>query len=175
GVGLIVALLSITNGAKETAAQLIHVGRADFGLFQAGTADLTQSLLPESLEHDVSREPGVAATAKIFLFSTSKLLVFGYAPDEFPARRTAVVQGRLPGHRRGHGAGPGGQDRHEFPPDRDDGVDHLAAGADRRGDRRHEHDGDVGLRTSPGDRDPARGWVAGAPDRRADRERGPGD
>jgi len=77
GVGLIVALLSITNGAKETAAQLIHVGRADFGLFQAGTADLTQSLLPESLERDVSRAPGVAATARIFLFSTRKLLVFG--------------------------------------------------------------------------------------------------
>src|ERR671933_2921315 len=42
GVGLIVALLSITNGAKRTAGQLIHIGRADFGLFQAGTADLTQ-------------------------------------------------------------------------------------------------------------------------------------
>jgi putative ABC transport system permease protein len=93
GVGLIVALLSITNGAKETAAQLIHVGRADFGLFQSGTADLTQSLLPESLEQDVAREPGVAATARIFLFSTSKLLVFGYAPDQFPARRTVIVRG----------------------------------------------------------------------------------
>src|SRR5205823_12676803 len=55
GVGLIVALLSITNGAKETAAQLIHIGRADFGLFQAGTADLTQSLLPESMAKEVAR------------------------------------------------------------------------------------------------------------------------
>jgi putative ABC transport system permease protein len=96
GVGLIVALLSITNGAKATAAQLIHVGRADFGLFQAGTADLTQSLLPESLERDVAREPGVASAARIFLFSTGKLLVFGYAADEFPARRTVVVDGRRP-------------------------------------------------------------------------------
>src|ERR671922_1154779 len=96
GVGLIVALLSITNGAKRTAAQLIHVGRADFGLFQAGTADLTQSLLPESLERDVAREPGVASTARIFLFSTGKLLVFGYAADEFPARRTVVLRGGLP-------------------------------------------------------------------------------
>ena len=96
GVGLIVALLSITNGAKETAAQLIHVGRADFGLFQSGTADLTQSVLPESLASKVAREPGVSSTARIFLFSTSKLLVFGYAPDEFPARRTVVVKGGRP-------------------------------------------------------------------------------
>jgi putative ABC transport system permease protein len=93
GVGLIVALLSITNGAKRTAAQLIHIGRADFGLFQAGTADLTQSLLPQSLARDVAREQGVAGTARIFLFSTGKLLVFGYAPGEFPALRTVVVEG----------------------------------------------------------------------------------
>jgi len=93
GVGLIVALLSITNGAKQTAAQLIHVGRADFGLFQSGTADLTQSLLPESLAQDVAREPGVSSTARIFLFSTSKVLVFGYAPGEFPSRRMVVVNG----------------------------------------------------------------------------------
>ena len=94
GVGLIVALLSITNGAKETAAQLIHIGRADFGLFQSGTADLTQSLLPESMATEVAREPGVAGTARIFLFNTKRLLVFGYAKADFPARRMVVVHGR---------------------------------------------------------------------------------
>ena len=88
GVGLIVALLSVTNGAKRTAGQLIHVGRADFGLFQAGTSDLTQSLLPESVAAEVAREPGVAGTARIFLLSAKRLLVFGYAREDFPARRT---------------------------------------------------------------------------------------
>jgi putative ABC transport system permease protein len=96
GVGLIVALLSITYGAKRTAAELIHVGRADFGLFQAGTSDLTKSLLPESLAASVAREPGVAGTARIFLLSTDRLLVFGYAPSEFPAQRTVVVAGKRP-------------------------------------------------------------------------------
>ncbi len=96
GVGLIVALLSIANGAKRTAAQLIHIGRADFGLFQAGTSDLTQSLLPESMAAEVDREPGVAATARIFLLSTDRLLVLGYARPDFPARRTVVVRGRRP-------------------------------------------------------------------------------
>ena len=50
GVGLIVALLSITEGVKSTANELIHVGRSDFGLFQEGASDLTRSVLPESLE-----------------------------------------------------------------------------------------------------------------------------
>ena len=98
GVGLIVALLSITNGAKRTAGQLIHIGRADFGLFQAGTGDLTQSLLPESMAAEIAREPGVAGTARIFLFNTKQLLVFGYAKADFPARRMVVVHGRLARH-----------------------------------------------------------------------------
>jgi putative ABC transport system permease protein len=93
GVGLIVALLSITNGAKHTAAQLIHLGRADFGLFQAGTSDLTQSLLPQSLAAQITREPGVAAAAPIFLLSTRDLLVLGYTRSDFNAQRLVVVSG----------------------------------------------------------------------------------
>src|ERR671936_762644 len=68
GVGLIVALLSVTEGATKTADQLIHFGRADFGLFQAGASDLTLSRLPESLESQVARVPGVAATGRIYLY-----------------------------------------------------------------------------------------------------------
>jgi putative ABC transport system permease protein len=94
GVGLIVALLSIANGAKRTADELIHVGRADFGLFQAGTSDLTLSRLPESLAPRVAREKGVAKTARIYLFNTNSLLVFGYEPGGFPAQRMVIVQGR---------------------------------------------------------------------------------
>jgi putative ABC transport system permease protein len=93
GVGLIVALLSITNGAKRTADELIHIGRADFGVFQAGTSDLTLSLLPQSLAEEIDQEPGVAATARIFLFNTERLLVFGYEPGDFPTRRMVVVKG----------------------------------------------------------------------------------
>jgi putative ABC transport system permease protein len=93
GVGLIVALLSIANGAKRTADQLIHVGRADFGLFQAGTSDLTLSRLPATLAGSVAREPGVAAAAPIYLLNTQRLLVFGYVRGGFPARRMVVVNG----------------------------------------------------------------------------------
>ena len=93
GVGLIVALLSITNGAKRTADELIHFGRADFGLFQAGTSDLTLSRLPASLAHEVARQPGVKAAAPIYLLTTNDVLVFGYRHGSFPAQRMVIVRG----------------------------------------------------------------------------------
>ena len=56
GVGLIVALLSIAAGVHNTADDLIHIGRADFGLFQKSATDLTKSLLPETLEDRIRAE-----------------------------------------------------------------------------------------------------------------------
>src|SRR6266849_1564565 len=90
GVALIVALLSIAAGVRRTASDLIHVGRADFGLFQQGS-DLTRSVLPASLADRVAREPGVAAVSRIFLRvdkvrGRDAFLVFGLRPDEFAAR-----------------------------------------------------------------------------------------
>src|SRR5262245_5519881 len=77
GFGLIVALLALTTGAKRTATELIHVGRADFGIFQAGASDLTLSRLPDSLAGEVDRVHGVAETGRIFLLVTNPGLVFG--------------------------------------------------------------------------------------------------
>jgi putative ABC transport system permease protein len=66
----------------------------------------------------VAREPGVAGTARIFLFNTKRLLVFGYAKADFPARRMVVVRGKqasgeeaMLGDRAGHRLDlqPGGQ------------------------------------------------------------------
>src|SRR5689334_11894003 len=101
GVGLIVALLSITNGVKRTAGDLVHVGRSDFGLFQSGAADLTKSLLPESLSTGVRRTKGVSQVARVFLLvgaaeHSDSSLVFGYVPGEFPERRLVVVAGARP-------------------------------------------------------------------------------
>jgi putative ABC transport system permease protein len=98
GVGLIVALLSISAGVERTAGDLIHLGRADFGLFQSGVSDATRSLLPVGLEQKVAGDPGVASTARIFLLVTTvqgrqSSLVFGLAPDEFPAQRLTLLSG----------------------------------------------------------------------------------
>jgi putative ABC transport system permease protein len=94
GVGLIVALLAITNGVHRTAGDLIHVGRADFGLYQSGVSDFTRSLLPESLTADVARQPGVQAAANVKLLVVGGSLVFGLDPLEFPYKRLVVVAGR---------------------------------------------------------------------------------
>jgi putative ABC transport system permease protein len=99
GVALIVALLSIAAGVRATAKDLIHIGRADFGLFQQGAADLTRSLLPVSLERKIAGTSGVAGVAKIYLLVTnvngrSSFLLFGLDPNEFAARRLVIVGGR---------------------------------------------------------------------------------
>src|SRR5581483_660059 len=101
GVGLIVALLSITDGVRSTAGELIHVGRSDFGLFQSGASDLTRSLLPEGLAAKVEATPGVARVARIFLLvgaveRSDSSLLFGYVPGEFPEQRLVIVSGTRP-------------------------------------------------------------------------------
>src|SRR5919197_869846 len=99
GVGLIVALLSLAAGVRRTANDLIHVGRADFGLFQSGVVDFTRSLLPNSLAARVRGHPGVEDAAPLKLLVTSVnghdgVLVFGLEPGGFPAQRLVVVAGR---------------------------------------------------------------------------------
>ncbi len=118
GVGLIVALLSISAGVERTAGDLIHIGRSDFGLFQSGVTDATRSLLPDALEQKVAADPGVASTARVFLLVTTvqgrqSSLVFGLAPDEFPAQRLTLLSGARGGAlvgdvaARTFGVGPG--------------------------------------------------------------------
>ncbi len=93
GVGLIIALLSITAGVQRTAEDLIHVGRADFGLFQQDVTDFTRSQLPESLGAEVARDPAIAATARIKLLVDGGTLVLGLARNEFAFGRLVVVRG----------------------------------------------------------------------------------
>jgi putative ABC transport system permease protein len=102
GVGLIVALLSIAAGTERTAGDLIHVGRADFGIFQSGVSDATKSLLPVSLESRIRHDPGVAQTALVFLDVTTvngqaSSLVIGLDPNEFAAKRLTLVEGNRTG------------------------------------------------------------------------------
>jgi putative ABC transport system permease protein len=94
GVGLIVALLAITNGVHRTAGDLMHVGRSDFGLFQSDVSDFTRSLLPQSLAAKVARDPGISGVAKVKLLVEGGTLVFGLDPSEFAYRRLVVVDGK---------------------------------------------------------------------------------
>ena len=96
GVGLIVALLSLSTGVKNAADELIHVGRADFGVFQADVTDFSRSLLPESMAARVADVPGVANVAKLKLLSAEGFFAFGLESDEFVWRRLVRLWGRQP-------------------------------------------------------------------------------
>lgn len=103
GVGLIVALLSITAGVKNTAKELIHVGRSDFGIFQEGASDLTRSLLPADLVRKIRADRGVREAASIFIRvgqveDQDSFLMFGFVPGELTMRRMVILEGR---HARG--------------------------------------------------------------------------
>ncbi len=97
GVALIVALLATTNGVHRTAEDLTHVGRADFGLYQADVSDFPRSLLPESLAREVAHETGVAAVAKIKLLVVDGTLVFGLDPRVVLPLHTVEALAHRPG------------------------------------------------------------------------------
>jgi putative ABC transport system permease protein len=99
GVATIVALLSIGDGLKRTAAEFVHLGQSDFGLFQAGVADPTASIVPTSLAGKLERNPDIAMATPLLLIvegvkQDPSAVVFGAEPDGFFAQRLIVTSGR---------------------------------------------------------------------------------
>ncbi|MDE3069961.1 MAG: ABC transporter permease [Acidobacteriota bacterium] len=98
GVTTVVALLALTGGLERSAGGLAHLGRADFGIFQAGLSDLTASTLPQSTLTKVRAIPGVAETTPVqiiggALTAEPSTLTFGAEPESFLARRLVLVAG----------------------------------------------------------------------------------
>ena len=98
GVTTVVALLALTDGLERSAGGLAHLGRADFGVFQAGLADLTASSLPASTQQQVASLPGVADTTGVQILggaiaSEPSTLTFGAEPGSFLARRLIMTSG----------------------------------------------------------------------------------
>ena len=105
GVAAIVALLALSDGLNQAAGQLVHLGRADLGLFQKGASDPTTSALPLSLLPRVQAQSEVRDVAPIqFLVDAVPhapgAIVLGIEPDGFVARLLVVTAGRAasPGH-----------------------------------------------------------------------------
>jgi putative ABC transport system permease protein len=105
GVAAVVALLSLSAGLNRTAAQLVHLGRADLGLFQADAGDATSSVLPLSLLHRVQAEPWVAQATPLQLVigairADPSAIIFGVDPRGFAARQLVFTAGHgpSPGH-----------------------------------------------------------------------------
>lgn len=104
GVAAVVALLSLSAGLNRTAAGLVHLGRADLGLFQADAGDPTSSVLPLSLLRRVRAEPWVAQATPLQLVigairADPSAIMFGVDPRGFAARELVYTAG--------HGPSPG--------------------------------------------------------------------
>ncbi len=98
GVAAVVALLALSNGLNQTAGQLVHLGRADLGLFQAEASDPTTSVLPLSLLARLRARPEVAEASPIQLIvngvaNAPGAVVLGVDPRGFVARRLVLTQG----------------------------------------------------------------------------------
>jgi putative ABC transport system permease protein len=101
GVATIVALLGVTSGIQNSAGELVHLGAADLGVFQAGAGDPTASVLPTSLVPRVERQPGIARATPLQLLvepipKVPSAIVFGAETNGFFMRRLVIVRGRLP-------------------------------------------------------------------------------
>ena len=99
GVAAIVALLALSAGLDRTAGQLVHLGRADLGLFQRDAGDPTSSVLPLSLVPRVRAQPEIADATPMQLVvgavsRAPSAIVFGLEPGGFVARRLVLSSGR---------------------------------------------------------------------------------
>ncbi len=99
GVAVIVALLALSAGLNQTAGQLVHLGKADLGMFQADAGDPTSSVLPLSLVGRLRKQPEVADATPLQLVIGAvahdpAAIVFGIDPNGFVARRLVITSGR---------------------------------------------------------------------------------
>jgi putative ABC transport system permease protein len=106
GIATIVALLSFTQGLRESAAGFVHLGGSELGVFQADVSEPTASLLPQSAVGKLQALPQVADATPLLLIvegieQDPAAIVFGAQPDGFFSRQLVLVSGRRPS-----GSGP---------------------------------------------------------------------
>ena len=96
GVATIVALLSFTQGLRDTADEFIHLGGSELGVFQANVSDPTTSILPASAVGRIAAQPDVAADTPLLLMveavgAAPSAVVFGADPNGFFARNFTII------------------------------------------------------------------------------------
>jgi putative ABC transport system permease protein len=101
GIATIVALLSFTQGLKQTATGLAHLGGSDLGVFQSNVSDPTASILPEALMGRLAAEPYVARATPLVLLVEGVArepgaVTFGADPGSFFTHSLVIVAGARP-------------------------------------------------------------------------------
>ncbi|HUO71843.1 MAG TPA: ABC transporter permease [Solirubrobacteraceae bacterium] len=98
GVAAVVALLALSAGLNRTAGQLVHLGRADLGLFQKDAGDPTSSVLPLSLLGRIRAQPEIVEATPIQLVVDAvhrapAAIVLGLDPRGFVWSRLVLTSG----------------------------------------------------------------------------------
>src|SRR5258708_708908 len=98
GVAAVVALLALSTGLDNAANGLVHLGKADLGIFQRDASDPTSSVLPLSVESRLRHQPTVAQVTPLQLVvgavpSAPGSFVFGIRADGFVARSLVLTAG----------------------------------------------------------------------------------
>jgi putative ABC transport system permease protein len=101
GVAAIVALLALSAGLNNTAGQLVHLGRADLGLFQRDAGDPTTSVVPLSLLSRLKAQPEIADATPLQLVigaikSQPSAILLGVEPNSFVGRQLVFTRGGPP-------------------------------------------------------------------------------
>jgi putative ABC transport system permease protein len=98
GVAAVVALLALSTGLQNSAAQFVHLGRADLGLFQRDAGDPTSSVLPLSMRSRLLHLPGISEVTPIQLDvevvpGSPAAILLGLEPNGFAAHQLVVTSG----------------------------------------------------------------------------------
>jgi putative ABC transport system permease protein len=101
GVATIVALLSFTQGLRDTADEFIHLGGSELGIFQANVSDPTASILPAATVRQIAAQPDVAHATPLLLMveaigAAPGAVVFGADPSGFFTHNLVIVAGGRP-------------------------------------------------------------------------------
>ncbi len=101
GVAAVAALLALSTGLNRTAGQLVHLGRADLGLFQKDASDPSASVLPLSLLPRIRSQPEIVEVTPIQLVVDAiphapGSVVLGLDRRGFVWQRLVLVRGRAP-------------------------------------------------------------------------------
>ncbi|MCL2769322.1 MAG: ABC transporter permease, partial [Solirubrobacterales bacterium] len=101
GVATIVALLAFTQGLRNTAAGIVHLGGSDLGVFQSNVSDPTASVLPESIVARLQARRYVSRATPLLLLVEAVhrepgAVLFGADPSGFFARQLVIVAGARP-------------------------------------------------------------------------------
>lgn len=98
GVAAVVALLALSDGLNRTAGQLVHLGKADLGIFQRDASDPTSSVLPLSMVSRIRAQNVVADATPVQLVvdaipGAPGSFVFGLIRNGFVDRSLVLTAG----------------------------------------------------------------------------------